>query len=198
MRAVLFDLDGVLVDSYQAWFHLINAAARDLGYPAISPERFQEIWGQGVDLDVEVFFTRHTVPEVEGYYTRHFREHASYIDTNPQSREVFAALRERGCGIAIITNTPSLIAREVITHAGLEPDILVGGTDVPHGKPAPDMVFRALESLGVSTEEAILVGDSRFDREAAAAAGVRFAAYGTEGEIRLDNLNEVLALMGQQ
>ncbi len=51
---------------------------------------------------------------------------------------------------------------------------------------------------GSVTKEAILVGDSHLDREAAAAAGVRFAAYGTDGETPLDNLNVVLALMGQQ
>ncbi len=57
LRAVLFDLDGVLVDSYRVWFHLLNGAAKELGYPPISPEVFQSCWGQGIEADVEKFFT---------------------------------------------------------------------------------------------------------------------------------------------
>ena len=76
-RAILFDMDGVLVDSYEAWFHLMNSAARELGYPPISRERFCDVWGQGPDLDVELFFTRHTIPEVEAYYNSHFRDYGA-------------------------------------------------------------------------------------------------------------------------
>jgi phosphoglycolate phosphatase/AHBA synthesis associated protein len=127
------------------------------------------------------------VAEVEAYYNRHFRDHAERVRTNPEAKKVLAALRERGCKIAVITNTPSPIARDVLRIAELEPDVLVGGTDVPRGKPAPDMVFKALDGMSVSKEKAILVGDSHFDREAAAAAGLRFIHYNIEAE-RLDRV----------
>jgi HAD superfamily hydrolase (TIGR01509 family) len=192
VRAVLFDMDGVLVDSLEAWFHLMNSAARDLGYPPISREQFSAYWGQGVDLDVELVFKRHTMAQVEGYYDRHFVDHAGHVRTNPQAKSVFDELRRRGRLLAVITNTPGSIAREVLGHAELEPDVTVGGTDVPRGKPEPDMVVKALDLLGVSRAEAAIVGDSRFDREAAAAAGVRFLGYRTEGEATLDELRDVL------
>jgi phosphoglycolate phosphatase/AHBA synthesis associated protein len=179
-------MDGVLVDSYEAWFHLMNAAARELGYPSITREQFHDVWGQGPDLDVELFFTRHTVAEVEAYYNRHFRDYGEHVRSNPQAADVFATLRERGRGIAVITNTPSPIAREVLGFAGLEPDVLVGGTDVARGKPAPDMVLEALKLLDVSSHEAVLIGDSHFDRDAAAAAQVRFIPYSIEDGGRLD------------
>jgi len=56
LRAVLFDLDGVLVDSYEVWFHLMNAAAGELRYPAISRELFQTTWGQGVQADIKNYY----------------------------------------------------------------------------------------------------------------------------------------------
>jgi HAD superfamily hydrolase (TIGR01549 family) len=191
-RAVLFDMDGVLVDSYEAWFHLMNGAARELGYPPISRKQFPGVWGQGPDLDVELFFTRHSIAEVEAYYNRHFRDYGKHVRSNPRAREVFVTLRDRGLRIGVITNTPSPIAREVLGFARLEPDVLVGGTDVPRGKPAPDMVFRALESLEVTNREAVLIGDSHFDREAASAAQVRFIPYDIKDDGRLDALLEVL------
>ncbi len=54
LRAVLFDLDGVLVDSYALWFHLLNAVARKLRYPAISREMFASNWGQAIEADVHL------------------------------------------------------------------------------------------------------------------------------------------------
>ncbi len=186
--AVLFDMDGVLVDSYEAWFRLINTAAEELGYAAITPEQFKDIWGQGPDLDVELFFTRHTVQEVATYYNQHFRDFKEYVRANSSSKEVFQTLHDKGFGVGVITNTPSPIAREVLGYAELHPDVLVGGTDVPRGKPAPDMVFKALETLGVSNEHAILVGDSHFDEEAASAAEVLFIPYDIKSGQRLDSV----------
>ena len=185
--AVLFDMDGVLVDSYEAWFRLINTAAAELGYAAITPEQFGDIWGQGPDLDVELFFTRHTVQEVATYYNQHFRDFKEYVRANSSAKEVFQTLHGNDIGIGVITNTPSPIAREVLGHAELHPDVLVGGTDVPRGKPAPDMVFQALETLAVSNEHAILVGDSHFDEEAAAAADVTFIPYNIKSGQRLSS-----------
>jgi HAD superfamily hydrolase (TIGR01509 family) len=193
IRAVLFDMDGVLVDSFEAWFLLMNSAARDLGYPPITRARFHEIWGQGVDLDVKLCFTRHTLTQVEAYYNRHFRDYAEHVRVNPRAGAVFDELKNKGRGIAVITNTPSPIAREVLRHAGLAPDVLIGGTDVPQGKPAPDMVLKALEQLEVSEAEAILVGDSHFDREAAASAGVAFHEYNIQSDDELDAILTAIA-----
>jgi HAD superfamily hydrolase (TIGR01509 family) len=184
--AVLFDMDGVLIDSYEAWFGLMNAAAKDFGYPPITREQFASIWGQGPDLDVELFFRRHTVEEVETYYNRHFHDYSKRVRVNSSAIEVFEALHRDDIGVAVITNTPSTIARDVLGVAELTPDVLVGGTDVARGKPAPDMVFKALETLGVAKEQALFVGDSHFDEEAAAAAGVRYIHYDIKENEPLD------------
>jgi HAD superfamily hydrolase (TIGR01509 family) len=187
-RAVLFDMDGVLIDSYEAWYLLMNDAARHLGYPAISREMFQKVWGQGPDLDVELFFTRHTVKQVESYYNLHFRDYTDRVRKNDHASTAFALLRDAGLGIGVITNTPTPIARDVLAYAGLEPDVLVGGTDVPQGKPAPDMVFKALARLDVPAENAVLIGDSDFDRGAASAAGIQYIHYNIETGERLDRV----------
>lgn len=192
VRAVLFDLDGVLVDSYRVWFHLVNAAARDLGYPAISPETFHSGWGQGIEADVESCFPRHSVAEIEVYYGDHFCDHLEHLGVVPEVPRVFETLRKRSLGTAVITNTPAPVAWDMVNRAGGTPDVLVGGTDVPRAKPAPDMVLRACELLGIAAGDALVVGDSRFDLEAARAAGSCFAGLGIEGDICLDRLVDVL------
>jgi phosphoglycolate phosphatase/AHBA synthesis associated protein len=192
VRAVLFDLDGVLVDSYQVWFHLMNGAARELGYPTISPEVFRSGWGQGIEADVEKFYSRHTIAEIEAYYDDHFGDHLEHLGVVPEVPHVFETLRERSLPTAVITNTPAPLAWDMVKRAGGRPDLLVGGTDVPRPKPAPDMVLRASELLEIPVGETLVVGDSRYDREAAGAAGAVFAGLGIEGDVRLDRLIDVL------
>jgi len=194
IAAVLFDLDGVLIDSRDAWYHLLCAAARDLGYPSIQRDVFDASFGQGIAADVAQFFPRTTPAGLEAYFDAHFLEHARHVLVDPAAAPVMQALAQRGIAVAIVTNTTSALARETVRGAGLEPDLLVGASDVPHGKPAPDMVLLACERLGVPPGRALLVGDSRFDRAAARAAGVRFVGYGLAGDARIDRLPELLAL----
>ena len=192
LRAVLFDLDGVLVDSYRVWFHLLNGAAKELDYPPISPEVFQSCWGQGIEADVEKFFDRHSVAEIETYYGDHFSDYLEHLGVVPEVPRVFETLREQSLCTAVITNTPAPVAWDMVKRAGGSPDLLVGGTDVPRPKPAPDMVLRACELLEIPPGETLVVGDSRYDREAARAAGTVFAGLGIDGDVRLDRLVDVL------
>jgi phosphoglycolate phosphatase/AHBA synthesis associated protein len=193
IRAVLFDLDGVLVESIEVWHRLMNAAAADFGSPGIPRSALEPLFGQGIEADAELFYRGRTPEEVKAYYDAHFPDHARHLHVDPQARAVLQGLRERGIRTAVVTNTPTAIAREVLRAAGLEPDVLVGAGAPLREKPAPDMVLRACELLGVGPEEAFFVGDSRFDREAAEAAGARFAGLRIPGERTLERIEEVLS-----
>ena len=59
IKAVLFDMDGVLVNSFEAWLSLVNATATHFGYPEIDRERFQRAYGQSTESDVKEFFQNH-------------------------------------------------------------------------------------------------------------------------------------------
>jgi HAD superfamily hydrolase (TIGR01509 family) len=191
VRAVLFDLDGVLIESYEVWSSLLRALAAELGYPTLTREAFAAGWGQGIQADVETIFTRQTVPELEQLYADHFAAHLDRLEVAEAVPEVFAALRARGLRSAVITNTPAGMARALVARAGATPDVLVGGTDVVNAKPAPDMVLLACERLAVAPAEAFVVGDTEYDRKAAHAAGARFAGIGIDGELRFTRVAEV-------
>jgi phosphoglycolate phosphatase/AHBA synthesis associated protein len=193
--AVLFDLDGVLVDTFEMWFHMANAAARHWGYPAVSRERFEACWGQGVEEDVETFFPRQTLDEVERYYNANVSAHLDRLVVMEAAPETVRALREAGHKTCVITNTPAPMAGRLLERAGIATDALVGGADVARPKPAPDMVHRACELLGVDSARAVVVGDSRYDREAARAAGVRFVGYRTDGDERIERLDRLADLL---
>jgi HAD superfamily hydrolase (TIGR01509 family) len=182
VEAVLFDLDGVLIRSYEVWFRLMNGAADHFGRPAISRDTFRGCWGQGVQEDVRRFFAGRSVEEVEAYYDGHFMDHAEHLEVDPDAATVIASLRERGVRLGVITNTPAELARAILARAGLAVDFVVGGTDVPEAKPAPDMVLRACRLA--------------YDRAAARSAGVRFAGLQLDGDVTLTRLRDVLDLAG--
>ena len=194
IRAVLWDLDGVLIDSYEVWFHLLNQTSRAFGGIEISRQVMRDGWGQGIDADVRRWFPHKTVAETEAYYHAHFMEHATHLRVDPDAGAVIAELRRRGTHQALITNTPSGLAWEILAASKLELDDVVGGTDVPNAKPAPDMVREACRRLGVDASEAIVVGDSRYDVEAARGAGVHCVGLRLDADSRIERVSDLLAL----
>jgi HAD superfamily hydrolase (TIGR01549 family) len=192
-QAILFDLDGVLVDSHEVWFQLLNQAALHWGYPPISRGAYEAAFGQGVEEDQEHFYPNHSIPEIEAFFDEHFMDHADLLQTSADTPAVFAALEAKEVRTAVITNTPNPLAGQVVKRAGATPETVIGGNDVPRAKPAPDMVLEAVARLGMSREQCLVVGDSRYDAEAARAAGVTFAGFGgIEGDVSLGSLVELL------
>jgi phosphoglycolate phosphatase/AHBA synthesis associated protein len=197
VRAVLFDLDGVLVDSYEAWFQVLCAVAERGGYPPVTREDFAAGWGQGISADVERFFPDLDVAELERRYEAEYARQLAHLRFDPHARAVLAELRARGLPTALVTNTPSPMARAVLAQGGLALDHVVGGTDVPRGKPAPDMVLRACALVGVAPAGSLLVGDTDYDRLAAEAAGAPFVGLRFGAGRRIERLDELFGVLAR-
>jgi HAD superfamily hydrolase (TIGR01509 family) len=195
VRAVLFDLDGVLVDSYEVWFHLVNHAARALGAAPVSRETFHACWGQGVVADVERLFPMTTVETLSRFYADHFADHLAHLRVDPDAPAVLAALARGGLVSAVVTNTPQPLAGRVVALAGVALPV-VGGTDVARPKPAPDMLEEACRRLGVDVPAGVMVGDSRHDLAAARAAGVPCVGVRLDADARIERLGDLPALLG--
>ena len=160
---------------------------------ALSIDLLGEVLAGGQDIAEAAGFVvagGHTVDDPEPKYGMAVigEVHPDKLLTNRGLRAGDHLVLTKPLGIGVITNTPSPIARDVLAHVGLEPDVLVGGTDVPQGKPAPDMVFKALTRLDVPKENAVLIGDSDFDRGAATAARIHYVHYNIETGERLDRV----------
>ena len=179
VRAVLFDLDGVLIDSYEAWFLVVNAAAAFYGKPEITRERFRSIWGQGISADLRNLYPGCTREQIEAAYVVAMGRHGAAIRVNPEASAVLADLGRRGIRRACVTNTQTHLAREILRATSLagEFDDVQAVRNGVREKPAPDLLLAALAVLGMEASDALMVGDSRYDEEAAAAARVPFLHY---------------------
>jgi HAD superfamily hydrolase (TIGR01549 family) len=178
--ALLFDVDGTLVDSvYQhvaAWCEVLEHERID--FPVW---RIHRRIGMGGDLFVEALLRdtgRPLAPEgVKRLLRLHdeaFAQYARQIRALPGARELLRTLAGAGVPWALATSGRRQDAGPALEALGLPFDApIVTGDDVPHAKPHPDLFVAAAERLGVSVGAAIVVGDSVWDFVAARRGGAR-------------------------
>lgn len=193
-RAVLFDMDGVLVRTEEIWFRLVEEAGRRFRGQAITREEFTPTFGQGTAADVHHFGLRCAVAELDTFYVEAFSQYLFETWVNPHAQPLLEKLQRRGFPLAIVTNTVSPLAEQILRESKLRPyfDYVACADFVPQAKPAPDLVLHACEKLKVSPAQACMIGDSKFDRAAARAAGVHFFGLMQEGDVRIEELPELL------
>jgi len=195
--AILFDMDGVLVHSIEAWFRLVDLTARHFCKPDITREQFDASWGQGIDADLETFFVGCKSREIEDFYAAHLLDFSDHIEITEDAYATLRAVRDLGIPCAVITNTPTDLARDILAWAGLigTVDLTVGAQEGLLSKPEPDLILHACKVLQRLPENAWMIGDSRFDLQAAAAAGCRFVGYRMAHETNVASLSEVVDLV---
>lgn len=182
LAAVLFDLDGTLVDSAPDIATAVNELLAEEGLAPHSLAAVRGMIGHGLERLVERAFAAHGVallPEalatryaaMSAIYARHLTELTAL---RPGAGEAVRAVRAAGLACAVVTNKPEGFSRAILAHFGLLDAMgaVIGGDSGYGKKPAPDMLFAACERLGVSTADTLLVGDSGADLASARAAGI--------------------------
>lgn len=181
-RAVLFDLDGTLIDSAPDLHAATNILLSTHGLGPLGLADVTAMIGNGLKKLVERAFAA-CGRKLSGaaLQTEHLRmveiygDHLTVLTTLMAGvRETFDALTARGCRIAVVTNKPQMATEAILLHFGLARRVgaAIGGDAGVTKKPAPDMLLAALERLGVEPWDAVMVGDSASDVGAAHAAGI--------------------------
>ncbi len=200
IRAVLLDMDGVLVFSEDAWFAVYNETLRHFGHPAVTREAFDAIYGNGTEADRATYMPERSVAEINDAYARFFEGHLDAIRPNLDAPAVLAALKWRGVATCVATNTNRPLAERILAFVGLRPLLtdVAAADEAGAGKPDPAVLELAARKLGIPLGESLFVGDSRFDEEAARRAAVAFAGYRYGAGRRLESFEELLALAGAE
>jgi HAD superfamily hydrolase (TIGR01509 family) len=196
MRAVLFDMDGVLVFSEDAWFAVYNETLAHFGHAEIPRAAFDAIYGNGTAADRDAYMPERTVAEIDAAYARFFQGRLDRIRPNPEAAAALLALRELGVATSVATNTNRPLADRILEAQGLLDlvDAVTGADEAGAGKPDPAVVRLAAARAGAPLEACVFVGDSRFDEEAARLAPVRFLGYRYPAVERVDSLGALPGL----
>jgi HAD superfamily hydrolase (TIGR01509 family) len=189
--AVLFDMDGTLVDSIPAWHKTFNQALVSQGGNPVSYEYFcEEILGESTEEDIARFFPKLKVMELIALYDEFFPKNIDALRIFPETIKVLDFLKEQGIKTGLVTNTPRALMNLTLAAVDLEDrfDVALAGDDVSAGKPDPMMINLCLTKLGVSKENAILVGDTLSDVKAGANAGVKTVGLNIAADWRVSSL----------
>lgn len=189
IQALLFDLDGTLLDSRDAVIDAVAYTAEQYAPGHFSREELLARFGEPFDHFLAAVAAAARLPDkrevLEKYFAYVRQSHARHVRLFPYVREGLEKLKQAGYQLAVVTNKQREFALAGLEQAGIDRlfDVIVTVDDVTRGKPAAEPVQKALASLGRSPKQAMMIGDSRYDVLAAVASGVSSAVlewYGQE------------------
>lgn len=168
-KAIVFDLDGTLLNTLEDLTDSTNYALRVCGFPERTIEEVRRFVGNGIQKLIERAVPANTAEEKITECFTLFCEHYKQNMENKTAEydgisDLLAALYAAGYKMAIVTNKADFAAQVLCGKLfGKYVKTVVGSVDDRPNKPAPDGVFYALEQMGVTKEEAVFVGDSEVD-----------------------------------
>jgi phosphoglycolate phosphatase len=184
LRAVLFDLDGTLLDTAEDIARSLNfALAGRAG--VFSTAQVRDMIGRGVPTLIERALQRSGIAASDaeraaiqerffGHYQKLHDDGQFEARPYPGVAQALHALRARGLKMGVVTNKPRAAAVALLEHLGLSGwlDVIIGGDSCPERKPHPQPLLLALQTLQVVPQQALMVGDSQVDVQTARAAAV--------------------------
>jgi len=199
VQAVLFDMDGVLVNSTRAWWKAYNKVAESQKLAAVPYKEFKtRLAGEPLSHDLQRF-TRLTLPKLARMYERFLLENIQDVRRFPKTLCVLKELKARGVKLAVVTNSPKATTYDILKHAAILDffDAIITGEDVAAGKPHPDIINKACSKLGVKPEDTITVGDTQNDVKAGKTAGCTVVGIGVEADYTIKDIGGLTALLQQ-
>ncbi len=180
MKLVVFDCDGTLVDSQKSIVDAMVLAFEEHELPAVSADRVRRVIGLPLDVAIAELlgepaeFRHETIAETYRRMFRAFRAAGSVVEPlYDGAADTVRALDEEGWLLGIATGKArrgldaTLGPLDLLRHF-----VTMQTADVAMGKPHPEMLERAVSEAGVTTDVAVMVGDTTFDMEMAQNAGV--------------------------
>lgn len=218
IQAVLFDMDGTLLDTAKDFYAIIQSMRAEHGLPALTDESgFRQNISRGALAMVSYSFAlEQDSPELESlrdeFLARYDLQHAQFTEPFAGVLELLQRLDDAGIRWGVATNKPLRFAQPIMDALNLSARsaVLLCPDHVEHSKPAPDMLLLACEQLQLDPREVIYVGDDQRDIDAGRAANMHTVAvrYGYNqpednpanwgADAVIDEITELEALLEMQ
>jgi HAD superfamily hydrolase (TIGR01509 family) len=176
IRAILFDLDGTLIDQFEAIHRAFERVLSQMGYPKPSYETVKRSVGGASLATMTKLIGPERAEEAVGILRPIFEEEMLLgLKALPGSREILSFCKQHGVKAAVLTNKHGPHARAACDHLLFSKflSFTLGADDTEWKKPDPRLTMHALEKLNGKPEETLYLGDSPYDYETAIQAGLK-------------------------
>ena len=182
IKVVVFDCDGVLFDTEEANWAYYNHLLKHFGRPTMTPEQFAYAHQHTLNESIAYLFEEEeAIAAVYDYrQTMDYSAYLKLLKVEPDLVPLLTRIRPK-LKTAIATNRSDTMNRLLAEFALTEYfDLVVTSFDVRRPKPYPDALIKILDHFGIEAHQALYVGDSQVDAEAACAAKIPFVAFRNE------------------
>lgn len=174
LEAVLFDLDGTLIDSVDLILASMRHATNEVLGESLPDAVLMRSVGVPLMVQMREFSPEHAEELLVAYRAHNALVHDELLRDYPGTVEAVARIARLGHRLGIVTSKSRPVAQRGITCCGLDGafEVLIAAEDTQRHKPGPEPLLAALELMGVDPQRAAYVGDAPMDMESARAAGV--------------------------
>lgn len=181
LKAILFDLDGTLINTHHLIFNSFRQAFDELMKDRVlTDEEIMDCIGPTLHQTGEKYFNENADQFVNCYRKYYQQNHDRMIEAFPGVVEMLQSLKDHGLKLVIVTSKKRDMAIKGLSYLNLLHffDLIVSSDEVTNPKPHREPIDRVLTYYQLSNEECLMVGDNSHDIECAHAAGVRSVAVG--------------------
>jgi beta-phosphoglucomutase-like phosphatase (HAD superfamily) len=196
IKAVVFDMDGVLIDAREWHYEALNRALALLGYEITRYEHLSTYDGLPTKKKLQMLTVERGLPQELHAFMNSLKQQYTLEFVATRCKPVFQhqyALARLELGVA--SNSVRRTVEEMMERSDLLRflDVIVSNEDVERGKPDPEMYVKAMASLGVTPDETVVVEDNENGIKAATAAGAHVLVVGGPDDVTLDAIRGRIA-----
>jgi pyrophosphatase PpaX len=191
IKAILFDVDGVLVDSNNIIIDVFKKVARDFKLKVYTDKKIKELSGKTLAEIIEILWPDFDLDIFAKTYREQFIK--KVMHSFEGSVETLHKLKKSGFKLGIVSSKLRFFTKKNLKESGYDMkwfDVIISCEDTKNHKPCPDPILLACKKLKLKPKEILFVGDAKFDYDAAKAAKVNFVGVltGVSTEKQLKNL----------
>lgn len=194
VKAVLFDMDGVLIDAQEWHYEALNEVLDIFGFEITREMHEDRYDGLSTSKKLEMLSTEVGLPRhIHGMINRVKQDRTLRIAAqrcfpNVAHQVLISKLKKNGIKVGVVTNSIRQTSEFMLTYAGINEllDVLITNQDVIEAKPDPSCYLLAMNKLGVTPDQTIIVEDSPYGIAAGTASGAKVIKVGSVQDVNLD------------
>jgi len=203
IKAIIFDMDGVLIDAKDWHYEALNRALNHFGYNISRYDHLVTFDGLPTRKKLQMLSREQGLPESLHSFINDLKQLYTTEIVHARCKPVFqheyalSNLKAQGYQLAVASNSVRNSVELMMDKSNLHRylDAIVSNQDVEHGKPSPDIYVKTMELLGVAPTEALVLEDNEHGIAAAKAAGTHLMVIEDVNEVTYGNIQDRLVML---